>query len=129
MSALLESAEWMARAACLNADTEVFFPDTGEPPDRAKRICARCPVVQECLDWALALPADTVGIWGATTVRERQTLRQMGAAGTVKPPAECGSPSGYERHRRNGEDACEPCRLAHNARKRQWREQRQRGAA
>lgn len=129
MSALLESAQWMARAACLNADTEVFFPDTGDSADEAKRICARCPVVQQCLDWALSLPAETVGIWGATTVSERRTLRRMGAARTGRTPRVCGSPSGYERHRRNGEDPCDPCRRAHNARKRQWREQRQRGAA
>lgn len=125
----LESAQWMSQAACLNADREVFFPEKGGPGDDAKRICAHCPVVQECLDWALALPADTVGVWGGTTPKERRTLRRMGAARTVKPPAECGSPSGYGRHRRNGEDACEPCRRAHNARKREWREQRQRGAA
>ena len=28
--------------------------------------------------------------------------------------ATCGTDSGYSRHRRNGEDVCDPCRAAHN---------------
>lgn len=128
MSALLESTEWMAQAACLNADTEVFFPDKGESPDEAKRICAHCPVVQECLDWALALPADTVGVWGATTVKERRRLRQLGAARADRTPPECGTPAGYARHYRQGEDACDPCKRARTEQKNAWR-RRQRGGA
>ncbi len=30
-----------------------------------------------------------------------------------KPPAKCGTTSGYRRHRRLGEPACDACRAAH----------------
>lgn len=31
------------------------------------------------------------------------------------PPPPCGTPAGYQRHRRDGEEACTPCRKAHTA--------------
>lgn len=40
--------------------------------------------------------------------------------------ATCGTRSGYDRHQRNGEKACDPCRLAVNAAKREY-EQRRKG--
>ncbi len=63
---------WMADAACRDADLDVFF-DTVRNPDTladAKRICKRCPVRDDCLDYALATD-QTDGIWGGTTDRER----------------------------------------------------------
>lgn len=30
-------------------------------------------------------------------------------------PAVCGTTSGYKKHRRNGEEACDPCKLGHAA--------------
>ncbi|MGH8904883.1 MAG: WhiB family transcriptional regulator [Egibacteraceae bacterium] len=72
---------WRDRAACLGMDTEWFFPagSTGlaalEQAAEAKAICARCPVVEACLDWALATNQDA-GVWGAKTEDERRTLRR-----------------------------------------------------
>ncbi|MFF7074520.1 WhiB family transcriptional regulator [Streptomyces pseudovenezuelae] len=44
---------------------------------RAQRVCGGCPVVTQCLKWALANPALTLnGVWGATTPRQRTTLRR-----------------------------------------------------
>ncbi|GAB2606878.1 hypothetical protein GCM10027168_44660 [Streptomyces capparidis] len=44
---------------------------------RAKRACAACPVVADCLKWALANPDLTrVGVWAATTPRDRAALRR-----------------------------------------------------
>ncbi len=45
-----------------------------------KRICGRCPVRAQCLEYALS-GADTwggiaTGIWGGTTPQERDRLRQ-----------------------------------------------------
>ncbi|MFF7196878.1 WhiB family transcriptional regulator [Streptomyces sp. NPDC088197] len=51
--------------------------DTAVDIRRAKRDCAQCPLVNDCLKWALANPALTpVGVWAATTPRERTTLRK-----------------------------------------------------
>ncbi|WP_052398000.1 WhiB family transcriptional regulator [Streptomyces sp. NRRL F-5123] len=43
----------------------------------AREDCALCPIVTGCLKWALANPKlTTVGVWAATTKRERSTLRR-----------------------------------------------------
>lgn len=76
----LERPEWQADAACRgfvdNADWErVFFPGQGDPVGRAKRFCARCPVREDCLAYALDHP-DLDGIWGGTSDRERRRIRR-----------------------------------------------------
>lgn len=67
--------DWRVRAACRNADRDIFFLGAGEQ-SAAKRICRRCPVVWECL--AEALEHDVqIGVWGGMSERERrQLLRQ-----------------------------------------------------
>ena len=71
---------WRNRAACLDEDTETFFPlgTTGaaaEQIERAKAVCAACPEVEACLSWALATNQDA-GIWGGKTEDERRTIRR-----------------------------------------------------
>ena len=41
--------DWCQRAACLGVETEIFFYQRA---DEALRICADCPVRQECRDYA-----------------------------------------------------------------------------
>lgn len=73
-------AEWRERAACGDEDPELFFP-IGDGPvaqaqiERAKAVCARCPVVRECLAWALETGQDA-GVWGGLTEQERRQLRR-----------------------------------------------------
>lgn len=73
-------AEWRERAACRDEDPELFFP-IGDGAlaqaqmERAKAICARCPVVRECLAWALKTGQDA-GVWGGLTEQERRQLRR-----------------------------------------------------
>jgi hypothetical protein len=59
----------------------VFFPGRGESAEPARRICARCPVREPCLDYALG-NAITHGIWGGLAERDRRALRSrhVGAA-------------------------------------------------
>jgi WhiB family transcriptional regulator, redox-sensing transcriptional regulator len=75
--------DWQTRAACLHEEAELFFPDytAGPAIDRAKQICAGCPVRARCLDWALSHGA-AIGIWGGRTEQER---RAMGAASGWPP--------------------------------------------
>lgn len=40
-----------------------------------------------------------------------------------RPPVACGTPAGYEKHRRNGETICDPCRDARNEYRRDQRAQ------
>jgi WhiB family transcriptional regulator, redox-sensing transcriptional regulator len=65
---------WRGRAACLGADPDLFFPQRGESAEPAREICARCPVREACLDYALR-NAITYGIWGGLPERERRALR------------------------------------------------------
>ncbi|MFF4249939.1 WhiB family transcriptional regulator [Streptomyces sp. NPDC001663] len=70
--------EWLRGAACAGEDPELFFPVGTEGPAlrdiaAAKRVCARCPVTVECLDWALR-SGQTSGVWGGTCEEERTAL-------------------------------------------------------
>lgn len=69
----------MAGAACCHEDPELFFPVSMkgaglEQVADAKAICAICSVHGRCLEYALALPAES-GIWGGMDEDDRRTLR------------------------------------------------------
>jgi WhiB family transcriptional regulator, redox-sensing transcriptional regulator len=71
---------WRSSGACRSADPDLFFPIASAGPAekqivRAKMICAGCQVRQECLEFALS-HAQTYGIWGGTTVEDRQRDRR-----------------------------------------------------
>ena len=65
---------WQDEALCAETDPEAFFPEGGETGRRAKKICGRCPVAKECLDYALGNDI-TFGIWGGTSPKERVELQ------------------------------------------------------
>lgn len=67
---------WKDRAACLGAPAAVFFPERGEPTERAKRTCDGCPVRAQCLEYALAM-GEKFGIWGGKSERERRAIRRQ----------------------------------------------------
>lgn len=71
---------WTDLAACRFEDPELFFPISTKGPGRAqteeaKAVCARCPVRQECLEYALATHQEA-GIWGGLTEDELRALRR-----------------------------------------------------
>jgi WhiB family redox-sensing transcriptional regulator len=73
---------WRERAACLRVDPELFFPVSAIGPtlrqiDEAKAVCGRCPVAEQCLDWAVRA-GHVDGIWGGTTESERRAMRGAG---------------------------------------------------
>lgn len=81
--------DWSGRA-CADVDPEIFFPDPGRPahdgPTQvALACCARCPIRQECLDYALTTKQQ-YGIWGGKTEEQRKLLRP-GARATAPPVA------------------------------------------
>ena len=71
------TGDWRDDALCLQVgDCELWFPpksDSGTA-NRAKKICARCPVRVECLEWALAND-EKHGIWGGLNERARRALK------------------------------------------------------
>lgn len=66
---------WRAQARCVG-EGALFFNDSCE--EQAKRICATCPVMVECLDHALRLP-EQYGVWGGKTPRERHRMTSSAA--------------------------------------------------
>ena len=44
---------WMAEGLCRDKPPAIFFPSDGVGVDRARKICATCPVREECLEYAL----------------------------------------------------------------------------
>lgn len=81
-----EDIDWQTRAACRGADANLFFaPTTLETKEEkeiretaAKMVCARCPVREACLDFALAT-REPHGIWGGLTESERRRLMERRA--------------------------------------------------
>ena len=78
--ALVSDRDWMNDAACLGADTNLFFHDgkdgSGSHP-KARELCAGCSVRSECLASALAVPeSEDQGYLGGTSPAERRKLRR-----------------------------------------------------
>lgn len=74
------NSSWRDRAACLGHDPESFFPVgcTGSALDqieRVKAICLGCPVINDCLEWAMETNQDA-GIWGGLSEDERRAQRR-----------------------------------------------------
>lgn len=65
--------EWFDQALCAQTDPEEFFPEKGESSRIAKKICGRCPVAADCLDYALA-SNERYGIWGGVSERDRRRM-------------------------------------------------------
>jgi len=72
---------WMRRAACRGMPTATFFPSRGESSVEARAICAECPVVDDCRQWALG--HDDHGIAAGMSGRQRRRLRAERSRGAV----------------------------------------------
>lgn len=76
---------WTRQAACKGVDTEIFFVEKAGRPSRAderkaydpaRMICRHCPVVDDCLEYALRYHIKQ-GMWGAKTPTERQQIAKF----------------------------------------------------
>jgi WhiB family transcriptional regulator, redox-sensing transcriptional regulator len=75
--------DWRHRAACMEEDPELFFPIGNTGPallqvEEAKAVCRRCPVIDDCLAWALESGQDA-GVWGGLSEEERRALKRRAA--------------------------------------------------
>ena len=74
-----DDSRWRDAAACRNTDPDLFFPvgTTGEAleeTEAAMALCRRCPVSQQCLEFAM-VTNQRDGIWGATSEEDRRRIR------------------------------------------------------
>lgn len=75
---------WRTRSICRDTDPDLFFPvgTTGQALvqiERAKEVCAECPVHDDCLQYALDTNQDS-GIWGGLDEEQRRSIRRQNAA-------------------------------------------------
>lgn len=85
-----DTIDWRQRSACSDAtvlfpaSVDLFFPANGAGLNvllakEAKAVCSRCPVKEQCLQWALDTN-ERHGIWGGKTDDERRSLKRRAAA-------------------------------------------------
>ena len=103
---------WVEEAACAQTDPELFFPEKGQPSALAKLVCRRCPVIAQCLEYAVNSPILLEGVWGGTSMKQRQELRRQRSVQTRNNFDACGTPAGARRHYRAKEVPCASCRRA-----------------
>ncbi|MFF8646483.1 WhiB family transcriptional regulator [Streptomyces sp. NPDC015345] len=75
--------DWRHNAVCREEDPDLFFPIGNTGPAllqiaEAKAVCRRCPVMEQCLQWALEAGQDE-GVWGGLSEDERRSLRRRAA--------------------------------------------------
>ncbi len=64
--------DWASQAQCKQAGPDELFV-RGAAQNRAKQLCAGCPVKMECLAEALDHQIEW-GVWGGMTERERRAI-------------------------------------------------------
>mgnify|MGYP000989605149 CR=1 FL=1 len=71
---------WMRNGNCRDYPPSVFFPSDGVGVDAARKICATCPVIEPCKEYALANRIDGLK-------RDRPTeLVHQGRSMRLNPP-------------------------------------------
>jgi WhiB family redox-sensing transcriptional regulator len=78
-----QATDWQQRGACLDESPDLFFPIGTTGPaavqlNQAKRVCARCAVTDDCLQWAMSNNVEQ-GVWGGLSEEERRSLRRRAA--------------------------------------------------
>lgn len=73
--------EWRLRARCRGMDITVFYLEEDKRNSQlqresiAKNICRRCPVINECRQYAIRF-GEQHGVWGGLTARELGAARK-----------------------------------------------------
>lgn len=102
---LLRRPGWMRFGSCRGMPVDVFVPPLGGNGEAAQVVCGRCPVIEDCLSYALA-DESLVGVWGGMSEKGRKRLRGMRRDRGVPEPTpcvNCGAPV-------LGTERCELCR-------------------
>ncbi len=79
----------LAGGLCSQTDPELFFPEPGANGRQAKKLCARCPLIDACLIDAVGR-GETYGIWGGVNfsyTKDRDRAIRMVRLGLVAPSA------------------------------------------
>ena len=101
---------WQADGACRDMDPALFFPvsSVGSNIDWAPALnaCAECPVVEQCLDYALRTD-QRFGVWGGTRPNDRKYYKK--GLPLKRACKDCGTVVGAKRQ------YCDLCRAERRA--------------
>lgn len=79
LEGLPKPPQWMNNASCAQVGGDIWHPEQGgRVAPEAKRICASCPVREQCLEYALEM-GDDYGVYAGTSAGERRKLRRARA--------------------------------------------------
>lgn len=67
--------DWRDDAACSQIGGNAWFPEKGTDSLPARKICRRCPVIDECLKWALETKPSH-GIYAGLSINQLGRLRK-----------------------------------------------------
>lgn len=76
---MIEDADWTDDARCRGLDPDQFFVRGASQSRKAIKVCQRCTVQQDCLQYALDHQID-FGVWGGLTERQRRAVRRRMAS-------------------------------------------------
>jgi WhiB family transcriptional regulator, redox-sensing transcriptional regulator len=69
------SDNWKLEGLCRTVDPDLWFPEDNCLGTAAIKVCRRCPVAEECLDYALE-NNERHGIWGGLSPNQRKLVKQ-----------------------------------------------------
>ncbi len=82
-----EEYDWQLKAACRGMDDTWFFPPDREQAkarasriSKAKSVCAHCPVLIDCREFAL-VNGEVFGVWGGLSEDDRAKFVSAAATG------------------------------------------------
>lgn len=83
--------DWRHYAVCREEDPELLFPIGTTGPaliqiEEAKSVCRRCPVMEQCGQWALESGQD-FGVWGGLSEDERRRKKRRTARNRARQAA------------------------------------------
>lgn len=76
---VLDQASWWNEGACVGMHPDLFFkPDRRlkDPFANGRAVCNRCPVREECLEYALE-NHEQHGLWGGLNLTERRAVQRQ----------------------------------------------------
>lgn len=69
------NSTWKSRRQCRGMEPNFFFPHDSKDVEIAKEYCQGCPVINECLEYALENNIKD-GVWGGMSESDRRRLKR-----------------------------------------------------
>lgn len=71
-----EDHRWQIYAECLGSDQKLFFPEKNASTKKAKEMCNRCTVREQCLQYAID-NHEKIGVWAGVSDHTKRSKRPI----------------------------------------------------